>query len=179
MMSSEHDICYCACGCGLPTKIGRDSKVPNKFINGHNPIKLVQYIVQDLGYLTPCWIWQRALNIDGYGMKNRASAHRLYYKKFKGPIPEGLELDHLCHERGKCPGGITCPHRRCVNPDHLEPVASATNTHRGVQAKLNPSLVAELKRLRAQGISYREIGTLMGIADTTAWKACAGITWKV
>lgn len=45
--------------------------------------------------------------------------HRLVYEHFRGPIPEGLTLDHLCRNR------------RCANPDHLEPVPSGENTRRG------------------------------------------------
>jgi hypothetical protein len=46
-------------------------------------------------------------------------AHRISYKEFIGPIPEGLVIDHKCRTR------------HCVNPDHLEPVTSLENTRRG------------------------------------------------
>lgn len=48
------------------------------------------------------------------------SAHREAYKAFKGEIPDGLELDHLCRVRN------------CVNPDHLEPVTRLENARRGI-----------------------------------------------
>lgn len=74
----------------------------------------------DLG---PCWLWTRATHPDGYGnirVSGRGRfAHRLAYELEIGPVPEGLELDHLCRVR------------ICVNPDHLEPVTHAENMRRG------------------------------------------------
>lgn len=70
-----------------------------------------------------CWIWQGAVDRDGYGRvklagKNRL-AHRAFYEELVEPIPNGLTLDHLCRNRA------------CVNPEHLEPVPLATNIRRG------------------------------------------------
>lgn len=58
-------------------------------------------------------------------------AHRVVYELLVGPIPDGLELDHTCHNGTGCPGGHTCPHRACVNPAHLEPVPGVVNQRRG------------------------------------------------
>lgn len=71
---------------------------------------------------TGCWNWQGSIDPDGYGKVTRllngesfALAHRFYYTLFVGPIPDELALDHLCRNR------------RCVNPDHLEPVTWQEN----------------------------------------------------
>ena len=85
-----------------------------------------------------CWEWIAA-HPDGYGRFNAAAimnngrhmvlAHRLAYTVLVGPIPVGLECDHLCHT-ADCMGGTSCPHRRCVNPTHIEPVTSSENHRR-------------------------------------------------
>jgi hypothetical protein len=74
----------------------------------------------DLG---PCWLWTAALNNRGYGTfraRGRPGnyAHRFAYELLRGPIPDGLELDHLCRTP------------RCVNPEHLEPVTHRVNSLR-------------------------------------------------
>lgn len=70
-----------------------------------------------------CWLWMGAIRTDGYGSirvggKSRY-AHRVCFEVNRGPIPNGLELDHLC--RTRC----------CVNPAHLEPVTRRVNVVRG------------------------------------------------
>lgn len=69
-----------------------------------------------------CWIWQGALDDSGYAVfkhDDQKRGHRWSYEHFKGPIPAGLQLDHLCRVR------------RCVCPDHLEAVDVRTNVRRG------------------------------------------------
>ena len=72
-----------------------------------------------------CWLWTGAL-VEGYGVLSvngrLTFAHRFSYEQAKGPIPAGLEIDHLC--RVRC----------CANPDHLEPVTTRVNLLRGVGA---------------------------------------------
>lgn len=74
-----------------------------------------------------CWLWTARINSCGYGtFSARANgwvprmAHRLAYEYLIGPIPVGLQLDHLCRNRA------------CVNPEHCEPVTGRENTLRGV-----------------------------------------------
>lgn len=87
--------------------------------------------------LGPCWLWTRATFRDGYGefqyaTRDTRGAHRVAYELSIGPIPEGLTVDHVCHNGNpSCDGGRECIHRRCVNPDHLEAVPFRTNVMRG------------------------------------------------
>ena len=70
-----------------------------------------------------CWKWTSAFCRQGYGMfwmfGGGRLAHRVAYELMIGEIPEGLDLDHLCHQRD------------CVNPWHLEPVTRRVNVRRG------------------------------------------------
>lgn len=76
-----------------------------------------------------CWLWKGAKTSGGYGQlfKKKIAgrswkyvAHRLSYEMHIGPIPEGLQLDHLCRVHA------------CVNPAHLEPVTQKENGLRGI-----------------------------------------------
>jgi hypothetical protein len=66
-----------------------------------------------------CWLWTASLTKDGYGKFGPAAPHRFSYELMVGPIPEGLQIDHLCRVR------------HCVNPAHLEAVSGRENTMRG------------------------------------------------
>ena len=71
-----------------------------------------------------CWEWTAGTNEMGYGLMRAAGdrllAHRISYTYWRGQIPDGLSLDHLCRNR------------RCVNPAHLEATTHRTNILRGV-----------------------------------------------
>lgn len=72
-----------------------------------------------------CWLWKGAVNNKGYGqfrLEKTVLAHRVAYELVKGPIPYGMELDHLAD---------LCASTLCVNPDHLEPVTHVENCRRG------------------------------------------------
>ena len=92
-------------------------------------------------HLGPCKMWTGAVSSGkngGYGLitiggrsGKAEKAYRVAYEWVKGPIPAGLTIDHLCHNKdGECPGGRACQHRRCVNADHLEAVPAGVNNSR-------------------------------------------------
>jgi hypothetical protein len=85
-----------------------------------------------------CHLWTGAV-VRGYGRFRVASrmvrAHRFAWEQENGPIPEGAEVDHVCHNGTDCQGGPTCPHRRCCNDRHLEPTTGPDNTDRSHNAR--------------------------------------------
>jgi hypothetical protein len=66
-----------------------------------------------------CWQWIGSIGTGGYGMVNvdgkTRSAHRVSYSIANGEIPQGVFIDHICHNRA------------CVNPTHLRPVTRKQN----------------------------------------------------
>ncbi len=102
-----------------------------------------------------CWLWTGSLNQQGYGQvavrvagrQTSARAHRFAHELLVGPIPDGLELDHLCRVRN------------CVNPAHLEPVTHAENLRRSPTAFRRLGDRQRAKTHCPQGHPYDEANT--------------------
>ncbi len=180
----------CECGCGaypglyVKTRTGRGVQAgePRRFIQAHaaiaygeqtryKPKSVVEYVVEDRGYATPCWIWQRGFSDTGYGTPpantRQPNAHRCFYERYIGPIPEGLELDHLCRVRA------------CVNPKHLEPVTHAENVRRGAGCKLSRAVVVEIKRLyRTEPCLQSDLARMFGVDRTVISRVLSGKAWS-
>lgn len=89
------------------------------FRNVVEPKLLAHRVVTAAG----CWEWTGGRSCWGYGITNfkrkQVRVHRAAYLIWRGEIPAGLHLDHLCRNRS------------CFNPAHLEPVTPRENTMRG------------------------------------------------
>jgi hypothetical protein len=75
-----------------------------------------------------CWLWTGAINGSGYGSVYVGpgrwnGAHRVVWQLLRGPVPAGLQLDHLCRVRA------------CVSVQHLEPVTCLQNVRRGAESR--------------------------------------------
>jgi hypothetical protein len=101
---------------------------PGKAILGALPRELLEerlsrWIDTSAG-LFGCWPFTGTIALNGYGQlrirQQLYLAHRVSFELAKGPVPAGLELDHLCRNR------------RCINPAHLEAVTTRENVMRGL-----------------------------------------------
>lgn len=167
----------CRCGCGERTAIASRTTTskgwvkgqPLKYLLGHNAALRVKWIEQDCGYETPCWVYQGTKLPLGYGRVNRnrreTFAHIHEWEQVNGPVPEGLELDHLC----RVPA--------CCNPAHLEAVTHAENMRRSSRCILNPEKVAEIRRLLATGMVQRVIAERVGVTRGVVRDVKTGKSW--
>lgn len=163
---TTHLYGYCHCGCGNETDgvypktasdRGQVKGEPKRFLPGHanivrsRPAEERFWEKVDQDGPNGCWIWTGTKNEQGYGRfalfcrpTRQVRAYRYSYELLVGPIPEGLELDHLCRNRG------------CVNPDHLEPVTHRENTLRG----FNPAGMNARKTHCIHGHEFTEKNTI-------------------
>lgn len=148
-------ITLCECGCGQPAPLSAQKRIrsdrtfsqgePQRFIRGHAtrgkgrpPLERLYERSErvDLGYETLCFVQTRGLLRTGYGQVRDADgrvrrSHIVVWEQKHGPVPDGFELDHLCHDARTCPGGFTCPHRACHEVSHLVPATHLDNVRRG------------------------------------------------
>jgi hypothetical protein len=173
---------YCHCGCGQKTAIAkktskRDSTTkgePYRYLRGHISRKSPhQYIEEDRGYETPCWIWQgatRPSNGGLYGTKwfrdKLRPAHHYFYEQKYGELEPGIKMDHLCQQT------------LCVNSDHLEPTSNALNIQRGSLSKLTEVEVKVILKRLSEGSSKTELATLFHVSLSTVSAIAAGRSWR-
>lgn len=122
-----------------------------------------------------CWPWIGAGKGNGYGSTShngkQMGAHRVSYILFCGEIPDGHDV---CH---------SCDNRFCVNPDHLfigtrkenmEDMVAKGRGDGGCRKHLKESLVQEVRRRLAMGLSPRKISAQMDIGYETITAIRAG-----
>lgn len=130
-----------------------------------------RYDEVDLDYSTTCWVWAGCISATGYARagvlasNGSQMAHRIFWERENGPVPDGLDLDHLC--RVRC----------CVNPAHLEPVTRSVNLRRSPlvgKRKLSPTQVLEIRQSNASGV---ELAKRFGVSRTTVSQIRLRQTW--
>ncbi len=107
-----------------------------------------------------CWLWRGRVAPNGYGTIGKEYAHRVSYERARGPIPPGMELDHLCRVRG------------CVNPNHLEVVTKSENAKRGLTGR-HPKFATrrltetQIREIRSSGKSNRVLAQQYSVSRET------------
>lgn len=168
---------YCHCGCGQRTPLVKSSCArmgykrgqPYKYCSGHNRQRAQPFYVVD--GITRCWIWQRAKTRTGYGKMAEDGhdeyAHRVFYKRYKGSIPAGYDIDHLCRNTS------------CVNPEHLEAVPHAINNRRGVKALINIDIARQMRAIhQTAGLNARQIASQSGVSRALVVGVLLNYTWR-
>lgn len=119
-------------------------------------VRFSRRITRDSG---GCWRWTGQTDKDGYGIvspyrQNQKKAHRVSFELFEGPIPAGMQIDHLCRVRS------------CVNPDHLLPVTCHENIVRGDTG------TRDARTACPAGHPYDEINTLRNARGHRQCRTC-------
>lgn len=122
----------------------------------------IERLMSKVTKTSTCWLWTGATDSHGYGSFKLTTpegrfdrgAHRLVWIAFKGEVPEGLVLDHLCRVR------------HCVNPDHLRVVTQAENTLAGI----GPAAINARKTHCKHGHEFTPENTY--IFPSTGTRAC-------
>jgi hypothetical protein len=125
-----------------------------------------------------CWPWKRKLTRLGYGQMRgftkAIGAHRFAYELLVGPIPEGMQIDHMCHNQVKdtCADTAACPHRRCCNPRHLDAVPGTVNRKRGRTERPGNGSWQTAKTHCPHGHEYTEANTYVGPKNDRQCRTC-------
>jgi len=120
----------------------------------------VERFMQKVWRVGDCLIWTGAKTPWGYGRFRDATGktvqpHLFFWRHINGPVPLGLELDHLCRNPS------------CCWPDHLEPVTHLENVRRGSAWQINAT-----KTHCPHGHEYDSVNTIIGKSGSRFCRKC-------
>jgi len=136
-----------------------------------------------------CWKWLGDKTKAGYGLlslrtkkRKRIYAHRLSYSLYKGNIPDGYVICHICDNPS------------CTNPDHLfcgtvkDNIADMCKKGRwnagppigqkNPSAKLTENIVIDIRNKHLKGESIRSLAKKHKVARNTVKSIVTRVTWK-
>ncbi len=113
----------------------------------------------------PDWYGYPKVTYEG----RTTSAHLAVWKHFVGPLRQGYQIDHICHDPDVCTAGDKCLHRRCVNISHLKMVPALENSMRSN----SPSALNSRKTHCKRGHPFDEENTYLIPSGGRACRACS------
>jgi hypothetical protein len=141
-----------------------------KTAQGYGANPTISYVVAENG----CWEWQGFRHRFGYGMLNRDGkvdvAHRWFYEREHGPIPDGMHLHHVCRNPP------------CVNPAHLRII---TPTEHQKESRANRRLGSgnlkltwdDVRAIRSSAESHSALGRRYSVTPQCIWRIRNNRTW--
>lgn len=159
---TPHDTCRCGARKQIVSRLCRSCSNAERAEPVARLARLTESFWSRVEKTETCWLWTGTRDGQGYGrfgskrVFSSHFAHRIAYILKRGPIPDGLEIDHLCRNPG------------CVNPDHLEAVTHRVNLLRGT------GLAARAARAThcPQGHAYTEENTQRNAQGHRKCRAC-------
>jgi hypothetical protein len=117
----------------------------------------VDYVIEDRGHETPCWIWQHYTTKKGHGQARcegkSMHAHRIAFQDAFGWLPSrGFEIHHKCEVPA------------CINPGHLISLSKGAHMDEHGRRKLDPEKAAIIRERRAAGESYYRLALDFGVS---------------
>lgn len=116
---------------------------------------------------TDCIIPDKKIEYNGYtytGYQGKTrGTHRVEWIKANGSIPEGMVVDHTCHDPKVCDAGLKCPHRACINVEHMRLITQQENIMAGRHSIDNRSHCNQGHPFIKENIMVRKNG----------WRECA------
>lgn len=159
-----------------PAKIHADRRRSNELPTTDQSIFLARFMAKVNIQPNGCWIWTGSTIKRGYGnfwFRGKVwRSHRVSFTLFRGEIPRDAQIDHQCHVPASCAGGEGCPHRRCVNPDHL---ALSTNKENGSPGRSNRANCGARERARTHctsGHPYDASNTMISKLNKRVCREC-------
>lgn len=136
---------------------------------------LDSFVIADNG----CWEWQKGKNYHGYGLirafNKSYQAHRLSWMYFRGTIPTGKFVLHICDNPA------------CVNPEHLYLGTQKQNmmdrdrqnhqSRKGAK-RMKPEQVMAMRKEYREGVKATVLSEKYGVSIVTVFRTISGRGYK-